>query len=637
MMSYPRLLALGLVAVLLLGGAAGVSASSSVRSSLLPAPHVASGSSAASAVPAAPVPAARAPSAPHPSSGCTPTPGGTPNWNNDPNFFDDALVTFSVPGVPSLSGSNFDILPCDNVIPTYENGFWMNVSTSVPLTAAYVKIWGTQWPLPNVPIQPISGFSPASPTQIAMAISPSAPSKASFYFNDYRYFWPGSQVYFNITLLSDSASPSTIYSAQGAYYEGVQWLGGYNNATWLFYVASPFSPSPLLNGETANFSQVMTISTSPDVLGTPAFEPNNYQQIQIYINGVNNTGTPFVIPRAQLSFSLQGSESGTYSDTFGPANHSSQQLTIPLGPYPGTRLTFNVTAWLPWEGGAIDRIYSTVYAFNWTNNGGFWCKTCGLSGNLLLTSSPDVTSGSGTTDLGTGTPVNITIHEPIQNVTISSAAVHFRYTDPNGAASGTIAMTAFGGNTSYAVLPGLPPNSVVQFSVEAKDINNNPVSSGNYTYAESGALNATVPAGYGLFYFEAIDVATGTLVTNLNFTLSNDTWSETRVGTPLGFGVPLPVTGQGELPVTFGSYVVTVHAFGQSQTWNGTVSSQTPFVVTFFVSSGPVAPTYAAPIATLTIAGVGGLIGATGVTWFVLRWFGERRKKIEAEQRRISL
>ena len=104
-----------------------------------------------------------------------------------------------------------------------------------------------------------------------MAISAAAPSKASFYFNDYRYLWPGSQVYFNITLLSDSASPSTIYSAQGAYYEGIQWLGGYNNATWLFYVASPFSATPLLNGETANFSQVMTISTSPDVLGSPAY------------------------------------------------------------------------------------------------------------------------------------------------------------------------------------------------------------------------------------------------------------------------------------------------------------------------------------------------------------------------------
>ena len=110
--------------------------------SFAPAPHAAVAPQAAPA------------STSHPASGCTPTPGGTPNWNNDPNFFDDALVTFSVPGDRAISGSNFDILPCDNVIPTYENGFWMNVSTSVPLTAVYVKTGGPPGPLPASPPGP---------------------------------------------------------------------------------------------------------------------------------------------------------------------------------------------------------------------------------------------------------------------------------------------------------------------------------------------------------------------------------------------------------------------------------------------------------------------------------------------------
>jgi hypothetical protein len=633
---FPRLVAVALVGIMVLGAFSVLSVSSAVQPSAVSAPR---GPSVThyDAPAAAASPAAKVAGRSQPSSGCTPTPGGTPNWDNDPNFFDDALVTFSVPGDPAVSGSNFDILPCDNVIPTYENGFWLNVSTSVDLTAAYVKIWGTQWPLPGVTPQPISGYDPASPAQIAMYIAPSTPSKASFYFNDYRFFWPGSQVYFNITLVSDSATPSTIYSAQGAYYEGIQWLGGYNNATWLFYVASPFSPTPLLNGETANFSQVISISTSPNVLGTPAYDPNDVQSIQIYLNGANNTGTPLVIPRAQLSFTLTGAQSGVYSDGFTPANHSFAQLSIPLGPYPDTHLSFNVTSWLPWEGGAIDRIYSPVYSFNWTNQGGWPCKGCGLTFDLDLGSVPDVTSGTSVTDLGTGTPVNVTIHEPVQNVTISSAALHFRYTDANGAATGTLPLVADGQNTSYVVLPGLPPGGQLQFSVEAKDINDNPISSGNYTYLESGPLNATVTPGYGLFYFEAIDLATGTLVTDLNFTLANSSWSEVRIGTPLGFAVPLPVAGAGELPVTFGAYVVTVHAFGETQTWTGNVSSQNPFVVTFFVSSGPVSPTYSAPIGGITIAGIIGLIGAAAMGWFVLSWFRERRKKIEAEQRRISL
>jgi hypothetical protein len=634
-----RLPAVALVGVLLLGGLAGVSATSGPHGITVRAPQGPTVSFAHSAPTAAARAAATPTAAARPAGAqCTPTPGGTPNWDDNAEFFDDALVTFSVPGDNAISGSNFDILPCDNVVPTYTNGFWMNVSTNVDLTAAYVKIWGTSWPAPKVPTPDIPGYSPSDPQQVTMSIAANTPSKASFYFNDYRYFWPGDQVYFNITLLSDSADPQIIYSAQGAYSNAIQWSGGYNNATWAFYVASPFSPMPLLNGETANFSQVISISTTPDVLSSPAYEPNDDQSIQIFLAGSNTTGTPLTIPRAQLSFTLTGAQSGVYSDDFAPSNHSFAQLSIPLGPYPATRLSFNVTAWLPWEGGAIDRIYSTVYAFNWTNQGGWWCKSCSLTDNVDLGSVPDVTGGTAITDLGTGTPVNVTIHEPIENVTISSAALHFRYTDANGGATGTLPMIPAGQNTSYVVIPGLPPGGQIQFSVEAKDINDNPVSSGNYTYAESGPLNASIPPGYGLFYFEAIDVATGTLVTNLNFTLSNGTWTETRVGTPLGFAVPVPISGGGELPVTFGTnYTVTVRAFGQSQTWTGAISSQTPFVVTFLLSSGPVAPTYAAPIAGLSIAGVFGLIGSAAIGYFVLSWFRERRKKIEAEQRRISL
>src|SRR4029077_20671552 len=142
-----RLLAIALVGILVLGGAAGLSVASGPHAVVPGAPQMTSFAPAAHASVA---PLATPASTSHPASGCTPTPGGTPNWNNDPNFFDDALVTCSVPGDRAISGSNFDILPCDNVIPTYENGFWMNVSTSVPLTAAYVKIWGTTWPTPGV-------------------------------------------------------------------------------------------------------------------------------------------------------------------------------------------------------------------------------------------------------------------------------------------------------------------------------------------------------------------------------------------------------------------------------------------------------------------------------------------------------
>jgi hypothetical protein len=604
------------------------------------APHVAmaslapNGRSSPSAAPSAPSAATSAPA----TAGCQ-TPGGTPNWANDAVFSQDAVVTFSVPGQPSLSGSNFNTVPCNNVIPTYENGFWMNVTTNVALQSAYLHIWGSSWPTPGNLNPDITGYGPESPQPIAMYIEPPFYHTASFYFNVYRFFWPGSQVYFNLSLTSTNATPSTIYSTSGLAIEHVLWTGGYNNATWDFYVASPFAPSPLLTSQNsvANFSQVIGVSTTPSVLSTPAYEPNPRQTIQIYLTSLNFSGPALPIPRAEATFTLSGSLGGTYYQDFGPSNHTLMDLNAPLGPYPGTRVQFNVTAWLPWEGGAIDRVYSPVYSFNWSNNGSWIGQSGGFSSNLNLTSMPDVTSPTAATSLATGTPVNITIHEPVENVTIGSSAIHFRYADDVGVTYGTLPMQVVNANTSYALIPGLPPNSGLQFSVEAKDIYGDPISSGNFSYVESGAYNVTIPPGYGLFYFEAVDLATGQLVPNLNFTIANDTWSEVRVGSPLGFAVPTPVGGVGELPVAYGTYLVTVHAFGQTQTWSGSVSSADPFVVTFYLTSQPVSPEYAIPLPSVTIAAGLGLVAASLASIPIVQWFRERRKKAEAEQRRISL
>jgi hypothetical protein len=600
------------------------------------AAHAAVPAWATSAAPTGTAPASSA----DPSGQVCQTPGGAPNWQSS-NFFTDAAVTFWTPGNPSLSGQNFLVVPCNNNIPTYTNGFWMNVTTNVELTVATVTIWGTGWPTATDAQPDLKGFSPATPAVFAMNIAPPFYRTASFYFNDYRYFWPGSQVYFNISLSTTQASPGTIYSANPLtqYYEPIQWSGGVNNATWGFYVASPFAATPP-GFAPVNFSNIIGVSTTPTVLGSPSFEPNPKQTVEVTLTALNLSGGPAIpIPEAQGTFTLTGAVTGVYFADFGPANHTTLTLSQPLGPYPGTKVQFNMTCWLPWEGGALDRIYSPTYTFNWSANGSWWDPTGGLTGpdNLNLTSSPDVTAGGPSTVLATGTSVNISIHEPIQNVTIGSAAVHFRYVDTNGVTYGTIPMVATNWNTSYAVLPGLPSGAGVTFSVVAKDIYGDPLSSGNYSYTESGPLATPLPAGYGLFFFEAIDVATGNLVQNLNFTIANATWSESALGYDFGFANPVPVSGAGYLDVAFGTYTVTARAFGQTQTWTGTVATQTPFVVVFYLTSAPVSPTYSASVPGLTVAPVIGIIGAAVASVPISNWFRERRRKAEAEQRRISL
>jgi|GEM_PF-1900867 len=632
----PAFLVLG---VLALGTLVGV-ATSAHPSATLPAP------TSFAAAPSAPTATGAVPlaTAVTPSQNDCPTPTGTPIWNSL-NFFADAVVTFWVPGDNALSGSNFQTEPCSNVIPTYTNGFYMNVTTNVPLTTANVTIWGTGWPVPGDPSPDIPNFGPSSPKTLPMYVQPPFYHTATFYFNVYRFFWPGSQVYFNVTLRTTSASPGTIFSTSSSHSVPIAFPGGVNNATWGFYVADPWGSGTIQSND-AVFSQVIQVSTTPSVLTIPRYEPNPKQAIQVAITSINPSGGRLnPIAAAEGTFTLTGPISGVYYEYFGPFNHTTLTLPAPLGPYPGEKIQFNITAWLPWSQsasgavGAIDRIYSPVFTFNWSANGGWLDQLGGLGSNLILTSIPDVTSTTlSQTVLATGTPVNVTIHSTVQNVTIGSAAISFRYSDHHGWSTGSIPMGAATQNTSWATLPGLPPDSSLSFSVTAKDVFGNPISTGNYSYTESGPTETPLPGGYGLFFAEALDLSTGQLVPGATYTIGNDTWSESGVANRLGFLAPVPLGGVGYLPVSYGAYTVTVGALGSTETYTFTVGTDQPFTTVFYFASQPITSTNgvnAGP--TVAIPAIIGIIGATLASIPIVNWFRERRRKHEAEQRRITL
>ena len=505
MTSRAALLSLSLVA-LFVGGSLLVLAPAGQPSLALPGPHAVHPPVLPGTVSAAPrgappshtlaAPASGAGPAAARSAGCGNTPSGSYNWATQ-DFFTDVSTTFYVPGVSSLSGANFQPVPCTNVIPTYLNGFWVNLTTNVPVTTAEITIWGTGWPTPGSSAPDIKNFAASSPAVLPMYIEPPFYRTVTFFFNDYKNFWPGSTVYFNISLTSTNATPSTIYTANrfSGLSEAYTFNGGVDNATWSFYVASPFSAQPV-GRNLVNFSNILSVYTSPSALTQPAYEPNPQQAIQVYLaaNNVSGAGAP-PIPMAQAQFTLSGAIVGVYLDNFGPANHTLMWLNQKLGPYPATEVQFNITVWLPWEGGAIDYVYSPVFKFNWSANGGWWNQVGGLEANLNFSTTPSLGVPGSNPDLGTGVPVNVSIHEPIENVTIGSAALHYRYNDSNGVSYGTLPLTAAGPNTSYVIIPGLPPGGEVQFSVVAKDIYGNAIPSGTYVYHETGALATPPPPG----------------------------------------------------------------------------------------------------------------------------------------------
>lgn len=604
------------------------------------AAELASGTAAPPAV-ALPHGAASAPNA----LSCS-TPASAGRWGGPGGFFGSVSVQFYVPGSPSLSGSNFNTTPCSNTIPTYVNGFWMNISTDVPILIANVTIWGLSWALPNtVYAQPISGYSPGVPYDSSnhpsshdMYVNGPTDETASFFFNDYRDFLPGDTVYFNLSVTAN-ATPAIIYSGSDAQHSADEPAGASDVATWSFDVATPWTSN--------NFTQDVAVSATPNVLGSSPFDPNINQTVQITLNALDlGDGTTVTIPEAEMTMLvyLGGAEIDQYNLEMGPANHSVEsiinpttQLPQPVGPFPpGAEVTFNFTAWVPWEGGAIDRLYSPSYTYYYSNHGG-WPNPHGpVESNLVLTTDPAGLNAS-PLPLPTMTAVNVTIHEPIENVTIQSAQLRYAYHDRYGSSVGTIPMLRVNANTTYAVIPGLPPGGNITFSVAAKDIFNDTISSGNYSYFEQGTPAFAAPAGYGYLFFEAVDLSTGRLANSIPFQLSNSSWSETATGTAFGFGGIFPPAGTGYLLLHYDNYTLTVSAFGAVQTavvhlFQGVVGP-----IVFYFTSAPLPTLVSVTATTFPIAATIGLAAAAVVVVPVRDWFKERRKKAEAEQKRISL
>ena len=551
-------------------------------------------------------------------------PGLGSKWTS--SFFNDVNVTFTVPYV---GGQTFLPAPFRNEIPMASDGFWMNLTSIRPLIYANLTIWGWSWPT-NGYAQPLNApYNPASPPYIQMYVNATKNTTASYYFDDYKSFWPGSRIDFNLTVTALGVSPATIYSTSAPSYSFVDPLNSSDYASWIAQIGGPFA-SP-------QFNSSVEITTTPDVLSSPAFDPNPTQPIQVMLTAIAPPGTAVgTIPAAILYYTYtQNNTSSNSAIAFTPLNGTTVQLATPLGPFPNAEVSFNITMWLPWFGGAIDREYSNEYTFNWSRNGGWWYPNQGLLANLELSTDPGILPpASGV--VAPGTPVNVTLTEPIQNVTISSGQINYIFRDGLGTHSGTLPMRHVGRNVTYAVLPGLPPSSSVEFSVTAKDVFGNPVFTENYTYSAARALSM-YPPDRGFFFFEVLDVAGTGLLPGFDYTLSNASFSESAQASSLGFGAPVVPHGLGYLILGFGTYSLAVTAFGRAYSTIVTVNNETPFTVIFYVASSSIPLGTETSLPVVTIGGVLGLVAAVGGVGVVWPWFRERRKRIEAEQRRITL
>jgi hypothetical protein len=628
---------------------------------------VAAPSSAIAYGPTAGAPAAHAPAAPSSvrSSGLAvtvsrssaPVPdainacSGTPNWvSGATKFFNDVSVCYSLWGgvagpTEKTDALDLPLVPHNGVIPEYANGFWVNISTNVRIIQASVCIWATGWPLPNIGAQPITGFADSgweSQDCQAMIVGghPNQPNlnpdTAAYWVDCYKYFWPGTNISWMINVTSGLGTVSSYKQVN----ETEAYSDGYTTLpTWTASVQGPFAST--------NFSNDVRIVTVPSTLSLPDYAPNPTQNVGIDLAAYNiSGGPPTPIPAAVCQYRIQlppsaGGTNLSYSATFGPSNDTDMSLTSPIpAQVPGATVWFNVTLFLYWDGlSEIDTVASPGYFhFRFTDNGQFPQPNEPLEKNALLTSSPNVITPGVVTFLPTGTPVNITIHEPRENVTFSSAEVDFTLHDHGGTILSSVNMHAESQNTSYVILPGLPPGASLSFRVIARDVNKTGDPSGVYTYTESGASVPAPPTGNGFFYVEVYDVSTNTLASGLNFTIANLTWSQNARISNFGFGALYSSSSGLPLYLASGTYTLTIHDPNATVERPVVVSNTTPFSVIFYISTTAVAvQSFAPPSALFAVAGVGGLAAAAVTSYSLWSWFRERRAKMEAEQRRVTL
>ena len=560
-----------------------------------------------------------------------PAPSTSSSGWQSANFFSDVSVNVYGSGLPL----GFRTVPYTNALPISTLGFWVNITATAPILFANLTIWGNQWPGINTS-GTISGFSPTNPAVRPMVVNAHDSAQASYYFDNYRYFWPGSTVSFNLTVVGLNSTPSEVKSASNLSVVE-NYPGGFQDAaTWIFQVATPWASS--------NFSDDIGISTTPDVMGPVVYAPNPDQTLMVDLRSIPFDGAATPIPAALLDFTVDlNGTVNTYSEPFGPLNHTAMSIEQAIGPYPGASVSFNVTAWLPWEGGAIDRVTSPVTTFTWSANGGWWYPQQGLSSNLALGISPSLTATATASapveTLPTDAPVDLTLHEPIQNITIGSAELVYHFSDNGADLAGSLPFRPVTDNTSALTVPGLPAGGSLTFYLVAKDIYGRSVASGNFSYTEAGPTSPPLPSEEGLVFAEVIDLSTSALVANFTYQISNATWSTSGPASPMGIAQAyLPGTSQ-PVQLGFGTYGVEIRALGAVQRAIVTLSPQNPVpVIVFYVESHPLTTVSAQePASDVPILAAGGLVGAALIALPLLRWFDERKARAEEEQLRVTL
>jgi hypothetical protein len=564
------------------------------------------------------------------------------NPTDEKLFNESAKVSFNpYSGLKYITGP---VIPSSNVVSQYAKAIYVTVSplNSANLSEVILSAWGTGWSNQTLPS--------TSPTAIAQWDLPIKKGVATGILNDQKYFPPGATVYFNLTVVSSVSNDVPVYSPCAA---KVPTWGNGTFASWGYLVSGGW-PSPV-------FSKSIGLTAFPNILN--GVYPGVYQPVQLTLNSL--TSTP--IGGANITYNitttniLSGSTTvyscGVYScgDDFSPANSTTAMVNISNIAYSRnnyTTVTFRISAWALWSGGAVNFIQSDNFTYPITA-GGTWCGSNQTwSQDVTLSTAPyaNISGGVDVPIVAMSDVVNVSIVGTHSNVTIDYAFVIFNETYQGKSLPGKILMirenstaeftgdSLFGAQTGNAVMGPYLPGMNVTFYVAATDTLGCTIQSPNYRFhTVSGP--PTVLNGKTYFYVVALDEGHGTYAVGAQVTFShNGTVISSTQTNQLGFAYPnytsssLPMY----LPMNE-TYNVTVVYDGSSQSTSYLLTPTSNKTLTFLFNAGASAPVVYAESAAYVLPTIVGLIAVTAILVPVYFFWMELQRRAKEEEKRVTL
>ncbi|MDE1822233.1 MAG: hypothetical protein KGJ23_14200 [Euryarchaeota archaeon] len=378
------------------------------------------------------------PSSPTTSSTTGPAPRSTPTGPCAPSSPSAIAWANNVTTTISLFGAS-QVVPYVNSVSGYARSVQVTIQTpaNVPIEQAEITVWAVGWNN-----QSLNSTLPNAPGVFSMTVDQNVPTKniATGQLNDFKFFPPGSTVYFNMSLVQNVTDPSNWTSPC--------WAGAFN-APWNPAPAAP-APQPTWAYRIGNgwpspvFENDIQITATPNVMN--GVQPDPFQSVYFYLNSskINmNIGGPLGGARLYYFLHNRTCDNKNAQGCPGGASFCSANATfevscyggVPTGVGPfyeaGDVIDFYFEAFISNDVGVYNKIFSRSYSYT-VSAGGTWCQPdsgynfYGWSGSALPPYNvPDPTNHPTWVNNGNysgrADPVTLNLSGPVTEIAVYNA------------------------------------------------------------------------------------------------------------------------------------------------------------------------------------------------------------------------